>query len=227
MSVNPAIVTIVKRINNGWPQYPLEPETMREFEFALDGLDAPTLDRVITDMISNVPNRRDVTVSRIKLEYSKLRPAPKNETEPALHFYDRARALANRERGRVIANCKPLFDQIKTRAGQAMLREYLQAAAWVMAQGVLSAQMSRPPRMAFDRAATGYMIWTEPSEDLHEARTLYRRGQSLGRIDIEVPARAMAHFKRQTDEGFGERPDVKKVPVDNFEKEQQFEPQPA
>lgn len=227
MSVNPAIVTIVKRINAGWPQYPLEPETMREFEFALNGLDTATLDRVVTDLISNVPNRRDVTVNRIKLEYSKLRPAAKMDNAKSKHFYDQARDLANRERGRIIANCKPLFDQIKTRSGQMMLREYLQAAAWVMAQGVLSTQLSDPPRMAFDRIATGYTVWTDAENDLHEARALYRRGQRLGRIEIEVPARAMDHFKRQTDEGFGAKPDVKRVLVDNFEKEQQFHDQGA
>lgn len=227
MPVDPRIVTVVKRINNGWPQFPLTNEQMIEFENRLDGLDPRILDKAVTALIDTETERKKVTVSRIKLEYSKLAPVKTSETVRPKHFYDQARDLANRERGRVIANCKPLFDQIKTRSGQTMLREYLQAAAWVMAQGVLSTQLSDPPRMAFDRIATGYMLWTDAENDLHEARALYRRGQRLGRIEIEVPARAMDHFKRQTDKGFGAKADVKRVPVDNFEKEQQFHEQGA
>ncbi|MDG4721172.1 hypothetical protein [Thalassospira aquimaris] len=227
MPVNPRIVTIVKRINNGWPQFPLSNEQMIEFENRLDGLDPHILDKAVTSLIDTVTDRKNVTVNRIKVEYSKFAPVSKSEAVRPQHFYDRARDLANRERGRIIANCKPLFDQIKTRAGQAMLREYLQAATWVMAQGVIARDISKPPRMAFDRAATGYMVWTSPTEDLHEARELYRRGQQLGRIDIEVPGRAMECFKRQTDKGFGVKLDVKRVPSDEFEKEQQFHEQGA
>ncbi|MFV1850137.1 MAG: hypothetical protein ACMZ66_05455 [Thalassospira sp.] len=224
MSTDPEIITAVERINAAW-RYPLSNIAKVEYEDRLNGLDPKILNKAIDGLVDECPDRP--SVNQIKIAYDKHRPAQKTETVKPKHFYDRARDMANGERGRIIANCKPLFEQIKTRAGQAMLREYLQAAAWVMAQGVLSAKMSRPPRMAFDRAATGYMVWTAPNEDLHEARDLYRRGQSLGRIEIEVPARAMECFKRQTDEGFGARLEVKKMPKDEFEKAQQFHAQPA
>lgn len=221
MSVNPAIVTIVKRINNGWPQYPLEYETILEFETALDGLDANILDRVVTNLIDTEPERKKVSINRIKVEYAKIAPAPKSGRPlKREHPYDMARALVNRERSGIISSSKALFDQIPTDAGKAALRAYLYAAAWVMAQGVVSSQTSQHFHMTSDLIATGYMTWTAPGEDLREARNLFRRGASLGRIEIEVPGRAMDWFRNMKD-GVASK-SIKRVPVDEFEKEQQF-----
>jgi hypothetical protein len=90
-----------------------------------------------------------------------------------------------------------------------------------MAQGVASARTSQYFVMTSDYIATGYMNWTPPGEDLREARTLFRRGASLGHIEIEVPGRAMNWFKSLRD-GPASKDKFKRVPRDDFQKEQQF-----
>jgi hypothetical protein len=224
MPVNPKIVTCVKRLNNGWPQFPMTDEQRMEFENRLDGLDPHILNKAVTNLIETESRRSDVSVNRIKLEYDKLRPAqgPTKDAVRDAHPYDMARQIADNNRSNVIAGSKALFDQIKTAAGKAALRQYLSAAAWVMAQGVVASRTRQPFQMTSDRIATGYMAWTPPGEDLREARRLFNRGRELGRIEIEVPGRAMDWFKRQTDTGFGAKLDVKKMPKDEFEKGQQF-----
>lgn len=217
MSIDPRITTVVDRIADAW-NYPMTPGMRLEYEEALNGLNASALDKAVTDLRDLVDQRP--SISKIKLVYEKHRPSQRSEPVRREHPYDMARALVNRERSGIITSSKALFDQIPTDAGKAALRAYLYAAAWVMAQGVVSSQTSQHFHMTSDLIATGYMTWTAPGEDLREARNLFRRGASLGRIEIEVPGRAMDWFRNMRD-GVASK-SIKRVPVDNFEKEQQF-----
>ncbi|WP_417733104.1 hypothetical protein [Rosistilla oblonga] len=219
MSVDPQIISIVDRINGAWP-YKLSSSAIVDYQDRLNGLDTKALNKTIDELLDILDERP--TINKIKLAYDKHRPASKNQ-QPVLpsHPYDMARELVTRERPRVLAASKALFDQIPTDAGKAALRAYLYAAAWVMAQGVVSGQTSRSFGMTSDRIATGYLVWTAQGEDLREARNLFNRGRQLGRIEIEVPGRAMVWFKSQKD-GVSAK-SVKRIPREQgFNKEQRF-----
>ncbi|QDP58341.1 MAG: hypothetical protein Unbinned664contig1000_22 [Prokaryotic dsDNA virus sp.] len=222
MSTDPEIITVVERINAVW-RYPMSKFSILEYEERLNGLDSVALNKAIDELASTEDDRP--SINRIKVAYDRYRTDRKEQPVRREHPYDMARALVNRQRSHIIASSKALFDQIPTDTGKGALRAYLYAAAWVMAQGVISAQTSQRFHMTSDLIATGYMTWTAPGEDLREARNLFRRGASLGRIEIEVPGRAMDWFRSMKDEVASKS--IKRVPVEEFEKEQQFSHQGA
>ena len=225
MAINPKIVTFVDRVASAWVKYPMSMESKLEFQQAFRDLDPAILHKALDQMRTELKDRPEIP--DIIQRYGEIRPAPRAQGVRIAHPYDMARQLVEQQRASVVTKSKPLFDQITTKAGKSALRQYLSAAAWVMAQGVIAAQTSQWFQMTSDRIATGYLAWTPPGEDLREARRLFNRGRELGRIEIEVPVNAMNWFKAQKDPELSMGSDVKRVPVVKGERTRSTSPQPA
>lgn len=222
MTINPKIIEIVDRINAAWP-YNMTPAAIIEYQDGLNGLHPGALDKTIDDL-KDVMNDRP-SINKIKLAYDKHRPVTKKlNVQKPVSPIETAQAMVRQYTNRVMS-C-PAIDQIPTLAGKAKFRLHLSAVAFIQCQGATGGMAAGIAYSAID--ACGYGTWGDDAQCRRMVRDWFDRGRQSGGPDGAYSAACLAYCKTvpefQNVDGVRDAANrIKKIPVNNFEKEQQFE----
>ncbi|WP_417790683.1 hypothetical protein [Terasakiella pusilla] len=224
MTVDPQITAVVDRISDVF--YKMTPGEKIEYQDRLNGLDPKALNKAVDELADSMDRRP--SIHQVKLAYDKHRPETirLSKEKPASPI-DKAQALV-RQYGERIRSC-PAINDIPTMAGKAMFRQHLMAVAFIQCQGATGGMGAGIAYSAID--ACGYGTWGDDKQCIRMVRDWFDRGKQQRRPDGSYSAACLSYAKTVPEfENVNSVRDavakvkkgVKRMPHDNFDKEQQF-----
>ncbi|PKR55422.1 hypothetical protein [Thalassospira marina] len=185
------VKTVVERIKSTWGF--MEVPQQIEYEKALQGLDAQLLNRVISELITELP-RKPAPADVIR-RYRELQPKITTKSDRRMSPIERAQDFVRRNHARLLD--VPAISEINSMAGRQAFKRHILALSFVEAQAIQGGLMAG---IAYDGInGFGYGTWGDDKAITGTLRRIFDEAKQNRFLSARYSAACLRYCKTLKD----------------------------